>query len=335
MGQQISGGTVIGIPVDSYGNKLNDLHQTQQPPTVTSITYDPDTDLTKFKIPKPADLSSFSKIEDGKLKIAGIFHPVESTSQVTTNPPYNPNGSGSAYTEYFVFLKGDHSSIPVGSGFRLYDDDDVGLSDSPLPRTDLVNETMKNYYKPAFIDVVDAAIEDPAKDHNPRKYVTFKANDDVSSLFTVADDAIDLTDRKELWTCPLVACYQREQEVDIDPNTYSAGENEAAGFGLTTNFSTFPNREISTVYVETCRDRVTETIRNVPYANVSTESMITAVSAHEMGHQPGSGDSDGEIAHAEFGLMTAGVAGNLLGANALKFNAPSILRFRIAQRWSE
>jgi hypothetical protein len=193
---------------------------------------------------------------------------------------------------------------------------------------------MKDYYKPAFIDVVNAASEDPSKDHNPNKYVSFRTNDDVSSLFTVADDSADLTDRKELWICPLVACYQREQEADIDPNP-PAGDGEAAGFGLTTNTALFSNFELSAVYVETCRDQVTKILQAFPNANLSTELMILAVSAHEMGHQPGLGDDDGEIAHAEEGLMIGGVAGDLSGPNALKFKAASVLRFRKAQRWSE
>lgn len=342
MGEKKGDGSVVGIPVDAYGNKLNDLHQTLQPPTVSGISYDSATDLTKFKIPQSIDPSSFSNLENGRLKIVGVSHPVDSTSQVTIVVPPTPYGPSGTYMEFFVFVKGnlvkedpeDPSAIPVGSGFRLYDDDDTGLAGAPLPRTDLVNEQMKDYYKPAFIDVVDAAKEDPSKDHNPNKYVPFRANEFVHSLFTIANNAVDLTDRKELWTCPLVACYQREQDADIDPNE-STGDDEAAGFGETNKMSPYSAYEFSAVFVETCRDSVTRDLENYPNSSISTESMIVATSAHEMGHQPGPGDGDGEIAHAEEGLMTGGVAGDLFGPNALKFRAKSILRFRISQRWSE
>ncbi len=43
----------------------------------------------------------------------------------------------------------------MNSGFRLYDDDDRGLDVTSLPRTDLVNQQMKNYFKPAFLEVAE------------------------------------------------------------------------------------------------------------------------------------------------------------------------------------
>ncbi|MEO5713282.1 MAG: hypothetical protein ABIT37_07320 [Luteolibacter sp.] len=339
MGEVKSDGSVIGISLDAYGNKLNDLHQTQEPPTIQDISYDSATNLTKFTIPQPVDLSSFLDLENGHLKIAGVSHPVDSTSQATRFVPPPPQIAQTTVTEYFVFVKGhfspdgDFPSVPEHAGFRLYDDDDDGLTEPPLPRTNLVNSIVKDYYKPAFIDVVDAATEDPAHDYNSRKYVPFRANDDVSSLFTVADDAVDLPDRAELWVCHLVACYQREQEADIDPNTYPTTENEPAGCGLTTNLNSSPHSEISAVYVETCRDSVTKLLESHPSYPISTELFIAAVVTHEMGHQPGTGSADDD--HFESGLMGEGATGELFGPRALKFKVESILRFRKAQRWSE
>ena len=76
---------------------------------------------------------NFEPLENGRMIVQSISHPVLSTAS------------------YSVVVSGDHSSVPVNSGFRLYDDDD-SLDVPALPRTDLVNPQMKDYFKTAFIE---------------------------------------------------------------------------------------------------------------------------------------------------------------------------------------
>ncbi|MES2995390.1 MAG: hypothetical protein V4733_01105 [Verrucomicrobiota bacterium] len=312
------------IPEDAFGNKLNDLHGTEQVPAILGASYDPATNRTRFRIPPPNDFSSFSTLENGILKIQGVRHPVPATE---ASDPWLPDDFG-------VFIEGDHSAIPVGSGFRLYDDDDLGLNAASLPRIDLVNEQMKSYYRKGFIEVVDAAKEDPGKDHNPNKNVPFRQNESVVALDTIADDSIDLTDRNELWTCPVVACYQREQDSDIDPNVTNFGDAESAGLGETNKIG-FRDSEFSAVFAETCRDNYATLPLNPSRNPISLAEFIVIVASHEMGHHPL--EKGAEQDHAEGGIMGEGSSDVPLykSKGEAKFTPHSISRFRKTTQWSK
>lgn len=75
-------------------------------------------------------------------------------------------------TTHLVQVPGDlRPTVPLGSGFRLYDDDDFGLLEEALRRIDLVNDQMKDHFRVSFIEVVDAGVfniytHDPFRVHD-------------------------------------------------------------------------------------------------------------------------------------------------------------------------
>ena len=303
------------IPTDTFGYKRNDLsHDLNSPTILTKLS---DGTNTSFGIPGITDQSSFLDLENnGRMIVQSAEHPVIATTLFENT--------------HFVQIPGDLSNVPLGSGFRLYDDDDFGLDAAPLPRQNLVNDQMKNYFKPSFVEVSDASA------FNPRKTVPLHLNEDVSTNLygqssTVVDDARDLTDKNECWVCPLTAAYQGPFNVDNDPDD---GENTR--FGET---ATYGENDHSTVFVEGCRENYDALLRShnpesVAIAIESTNEWIVAALAHEMGHQPGH-QSELED-HNEGALMTAGMADvSAFQSEEAKFSPATMLRFRKSKRWSE
>ena len=231
-----------------------------------------------------------------------------------------------------VQISGDLSNVPLGSGFRLYDDDDFGLDAEPLPRQDLVNDQMKNYFKPSFVDVIDAA------EFNSPDLVPLHLNEDVSenNPVTVVDDKRNLTDKKECWVCPITAAYQGSPfEGDHDGETnFDFGETVPHG-----NYAAESYYDHSTVFVETCREMYeNETAlrsfrpNKVTNARTALKKWITAIASHEMGHQPGNQEDD----HPEGGLMAGDSEGIIhTSPESAEFSAKTVLRFRNANRWSK
>ncbi len=305
------------IPLDQFGYKRNDLSWDLNPPAINALI-DGETN-TLFFIPQISDQSSFDTLEHGRIMVQSIEHPVIGSGHYGISP-------------YFVSVPDSYPNVPLGPGFRLYDDDDFGLVDPPLPRLDLVNEQLKSYFRPAFVEVVDAI------DFNPpnRREVPFHVNEDVSTngygmSSTVVANVKDLQDRKACWVCPVTAAYQGPQTEDKDPNS-----DESTLYGET---ATYGADDHSTVFVEACRELFEVSLRDpksetVSAANVRLGKWISASLGHEMGHQPGHDSADSN--HNEGGLMSAAMDGvsSITPENA-EFRPVTVRRFRKSNRWSE
>lgn len=311
--------SMAGIPIDAFGYKRNDLSSTTAAPTITSIN--PNGAVagsTTFGLSAISDLSSFSDVENGKFFVGGISYDVTDTNQ----------GGFPGFANYQVTIT-DQPSTTVGSGFRLYDDDDFYLPTAPLPRTDLVDELFKSYYKTAFIDVTDCASYNEAT----KRIIPFKTNDD----FQYASQAAlmrSVPEKDALWVAPITTCYQFDTTEDFDPFY------EEPTFGVTGDFS---GSAQSAVFVETCRDRYTDSFLVVvqggnPQTGTNAlnnlKKFISAVAAHEIGHQPIE-DPSGDIAHAEGGLMAGGLSGiSPTNPEQEEFYPLTISRFRKTHKWS-
>ncbi len=303
--------SMAAIPMDSFGYKRNDLSYDLGSPVI--LTKLSDGTNTTLGIPTITDQSSFSNLEKGRMIVQSIERNVIGTSTFG-----NTN---------LVTVSGDLSNVPLGSGFRLYDDDDFGLDSAPLPRNDLVDSFMKDFFKPSFIEVVDAGT------FNPRKFVPFEPNDNLQ-YFTVVNDSKDLTEKDALWISQLTAAYQFGYADDGDPN------DELPVLGGT---RVFGNYEHSTVFVESCREEFDSDFRLVADQGVNPQvaakalvllkKYITATATHEIGHQPGT-DEIGDEDHAEGGLMREGGT-DPNNPEEFVFSPKSIHRFRISIKWSK
>jgi len=212
----------------------------------------------------------------------------------------------------------------IGGWAKLYDDDGRGLTGNQLPRLDLINDELKSYFKPAFIDVINAQA------YNNNKIVSFKKNEDVYSNSTVIGHAKDLIDTPYNWCCTIVAAFQGLEDADGDPE----GANESRGCGDTAEIG---ENEISAVYVETCRETFSDKFKSddetylAPW-RIRYNRMITAVLAHEMGHHPA--DNSAEADHAEGKIMTEGMASQDLLNFTTTFSNKTLKRFRECEQWS-
>lgn len=310
------------IPIDGYGYKRNDLSSDLANPVLLNVTQD--SNSTYFRIPAINDESSFRALENGRIVVKSVSYPVTGTSIQW------PGGNEVIFT-VSVSKTPTSTSLLVGSEFRLYDDDDTGLAEDPLDKLDLVNDQMKNYFKPSFVEVNDASAFNPVN----RRLVAFHRNEDVSvNLYgyssTVVASMRDLTDRNECWVCPLTAAYQGPQDADMDP---SSGETRRDG-----ESATYGQYDHSTVFVEDCRELYSNGFRGSP-TSVNNSRMylkkwITAVMSHEIGHHPA--EQTEAVDHSEGGLMTGAMGGvsSATPENA-KFSPTSILRFRKSNRWSK
>jgi hypothetical protein len=304
--------SMAAIPVDQFGYKRNDL-SADLTPLVFSANYNAVSARTDIRIPPISDRSSFEALDNGKLIVQSQSHPVLATY---VQIPETDN-------IHHVQIAGDHSGIPQNAGFRVYDDDDSGLNAPPLPRLDLVNETFKNAYKSAFIEVMDAA------EYNPRKIVEFYRNHPVmvgAQGFQnpgVWDDAIDLSDSRSLWVGNVVTGYQGNVAEDKDPNTEDAIEGITPG-----------SRKYSVVYVEVIREALDSLFRNPGFDNTQLNQElnknITLTAAHELGHMPGGGNETSH--HDENQLMGSGGYSN---ADSASISPTTTLRIRNTEKWQQ
>jgi len=188
----------------------------------------------------------------------------------------------------------------------------------------LVNDELKAYFRPAFIEIMDASA------YNLRKTIPFRINEDVSSLLTTLDDAKDLKDSRASWVCTLVAGFQGPVANDGD----SATGDESNRLGETPM-----DESISAVYVENCRESyrlqfLSEDENKLATARNRYMRFITAVSAHEMGHHPGAQTEDED--HDEMNLMSVGVAGfDTNEFSNARFMPKTVSRFRYCKKWSD
>ena len=211
------------------------------------------------------------------------------------------------------------------SDFRPYDDDDDGLDVAPLPRTDLVNQQMKDYFKTAFLEVTDLG------GFNLDKYIPFLPTEDVFSIYTTLDDKKEpnINDSNPLWVCHLIAAYQGPMDADMDP----AGIDESRRDGET---AAHDGIEHSAVYVEGCREAYNGVITGISGERVRLQlnKWIVATACHEMGHQPGIQTQN--VDHSEAKIMSDGMieVNSLMPENSI-FSPKTIRRFRTSNRWSE
>lgn len=307
------------IPIEG-GNLRNDLTSDIVSPEISNFLLDSSGADTILSISPISDYSSFFKLEKGNIVFQGSSHPVIGTAVIA------PGQSGA----YAVKISGNHTSYPPGTSFLLYDDDGFGLDAASLPRQDLVNDQMKEYFFPSFVDVVDAGA------YNSPNLITLSLNEDVSenNPLTVVDNEIDLVDKNACWVCPIIAAYQGPQTEDQDP----AGDPESFLMGETTPHGDYDDAdyyEFSTVFVETCRENYDTLLRSTGPGIAAKQparlkKWITAVISHEMGHQPGNELDE----HPEGGLMGAPMDVSISSPETAKFSPKTIKRFRKANRWS-
>jgi hypothetical protein len=299
--------SMTAIPADTLGFKRNDLSSLLTPPVIRNRSFAVASNETSFGIDLISDQSSFLELQNGKMITQGITHPVIGTSS------------------YQVRVAGNFANVPVNTEYRLYDDDDYGLDTSPLPRTDLVNSQMKNYFITGFIEVLDLG------GFNLDKYVPFLPSEDIGALLTTLDDKKEqnITDKNPFWLCHLIAAYQGPMEADQDPT----GFDESLRFGETVGYL---GKESSAVYVEGCREQYNNSLAGTQPSSsrINLKKWITATASHEMGHQPGTQTEAQD--HDEGLLMSKGLddVSSITSENAI-FHPKTIRRFRTSNRWAE
>lgn len=305
------------IPKDQFFKKRNDLSSNFSDPVIDDKRMNVGGTDTVFSIPKISDASSFISLENGHIWIQ------------SQNQSHPVTGTGEVLEEHLVSISGNHTTVPIGTKFRLYDDDDFGLNRDPLPQTELIDDIVKNVYRPAFIEVINAA-DFESNDYNPEKEVDFKQNHPATAayldpLHLVWEDAKNLTDKRECWVGNLIAGYQNEHSDDADPRS------EEGSDGLTPDFS----RRYSIVYVETVRESLDGSFRDIPQNDtINNEKLILDLkltAAHELGHMPGGGF--GYMHHNELQLM--GEGGADMNEDGQVFSPKSIMRFRKTRSWQQ
>ncbi len=324
--------SMAAIPEDTFGNKRNDLNSDREAPIIHGIFTGNGNAFTEYQIDYVNDLTSFESLENGRFKVGGVFHDVSLTRKV---PPGVDQDA-----ESYVTLTGTQTGISANMGYRLYDDDGFGLAANPLPRTDLISDDIvKNVYRPAFIEIVDA--NSYGNLYNSNKIVEFFRNHPlVVGTFAnqnagVWDDAKDIFGKKSLWAATVVAGYQGDVNADGDP--YSEGPPDD---GLTPGRSpTFHgDAKYSVVFVEHNRDILESNFRNTPNdhpaLNTEVDLRIKLTAAHEIGHHPQFLLANAH--HDEGALMQEGGYkgfGNV-GPDT-KFSPDSIKRFRSTLSWQK
>ena len=273
------------ISEDAFGNKRNDLNSEIVNPVILRV--DPLGAVlgkTEFEIGHVSDLSSFSNPQNGRFKVGGVSYPMITTRTIAEDFDQAP--------ESYVTISAVHPPINAGMGYRLYDDDDFGLNRDPLPRTDLIDEIIKNVYKPAFIDVVSAAA------WNASKEITFYRNapELVGALrlsFGVWADALEpeLVGSENLWCATVVAGYQGNVNEDSDPKTEGPPTEGITPVRMIAGAPyTHDEARYSIVWVENVRDTLDELFRNpssdLVSLNTELDRRIKLTAAHEIGHQP-------------------------------------------------
>lgn len=308
--------SMIEIPKDNYNYKRNHLSPFGTIPSIYDVSVFTPTN-TRIRISDIDDFSSFETLENGHIIIQSIEHSV-----IDTNRSIYSNPELGEYNHFFVNISGGIGSNVINSEFRLYDDDDFGLTRNPLPNLTLASEkinnkeVMKDLFKTAFIEVADASL------FNARKDFEFYRNYAIGPLFDgMYDDNIDVPDSGNLWAVTVISAYQGELSDDNDPHTESESEGATPGIGAS----------FSVVFVETIREsndaflRMPNTDKIALNNEVRKRIILTA--AHEIGHHPHYRHGNGH--HLEDGLM--GPDGYLNGDT---FWAPSILRFRKTLKWT-
>ena len=304
--------SMAAIPEDSYGYKRNDLSNGIDP-RIVNAQYLASTGLTSLEISPVGDVFNFENLENGRLIVQNQTHLVAGTYSSSYENIY----------QQFVNIAGNHSSIPLNSGYRLYDDDGYGLATNPLPRLNFADQALRILYNPAFVEIIDAAAFNPSH----RRTLAFVANRGVNGGVLAPgddfwDELQDINDSKSCWCSRIIAAYQDIETDDHDPMS------EGISTGLTPSF----RRHFSVVYVETARDEFDGLIR-AGYPNILdlVEYGIILNVAHEIGHMPGEASEASH--HSEGGTMAEQITVNINPPTI--FSPATIHRFRNASRWQK
>ena len=198
---------------------------------------------------------------------------------------------------------------------------------------------MKNVYKKAFVDVVDAGT------WNETKEISFYRNapELVGALqlsYGVWADALDskLVGNENLWCATIIAGYQGKVNLDSDPATEGPPTEGITAVRMVNGQPyTTDEARYSIVWVENVRDTLDVIFRNTNEdnnaLNVEIVRRIKLTAAHEIGHQPHY--MLGEAQHDEGGLMQEGGDGSIGGGVNSEFKAKSVKRFRSVHKWRE
>jgi hypothetical protein len=252
-----------------------------------------------------------------------------------------------------LILWGDPGPDIVGVDFTVRDDDPYFADPNAprqLPRPSLLDGNIVQAYRDAYIEIVEAD-----SSLNLVNIVDWRSNLTAIEMYSDylqlqgISAQWDLGSSNGYWARHLVVCYQ--------PGTYEDGdgdEHENCGisdnclapnqpyplgglsalpnidkvFGLTVRNEVFFDTALTTVYLETVRDEITD----------PTAQKLWQVVAHELGHMTldQAGDTPpGGAAHAEGGLMSGPPEGNQLQdiPGMQRFTGITLRRFREAKRW--
>jgi hypothetical protein len=320
------------IPIGAFNYKRNDLNADVETPRILQVN--PNGSVagkTELEIRVVTDKSSFQNIQNGQFLIGSSYYPVIATRSIDEGLDQAP--------ESFVTISDSHPAITVGMDYRIYDDDDYGLNRDPLPRTDLIDDVIKNVYKKSFVDVIDAAA------WNTTKEISFYRNapELVGALqlsYGVWADGLDakLVGNENLWCATIIAGYQGNVSLDSDPSTEGPPTEGITAVRMVGDdpYSSDEAR-YSIVWVENVRDTLDVNFRNPNEdnnaLNMEIVRRIKLTAAHEIGHQPHY--LLGEAHHEEGGLMQEGGDDSIGGGENSEFSAASVKRFRSLHKWRE
>jgi hypothetical protein len=321
-----------GIPLDVYLNKRNDLNSDVENPIIRDVNpQGSSAGQTEFEIEFVSDETNFLSFQNGRIKTGGEYYPVIATRSINAGLDQAP--------ESYVKIVDGHPTITANMGYRLYDDDDFKLNRSPLPRLDIVDDVIKNVYKPAFIDIRDASA------WNLTKEIPFYRNapELVGALrlsHGIWADALDaaLLGNENLWCTTVIAGYQGSVTEDSDPKTEGPATEGITPVRMVAGYPyTDDEARYSIVWVENIRDNLDDILRNPgsdnPATNEEIVRRIKLTAAHEIGHQPSYMQGEGH--HDELGLMQEGGDDGIGPGENSKFRALSIKRFRNVKKWRE
>jgi hypothetical protein len=260
--------------------------------------------LDTTALPGPANFYENGYIKKGSIE----FDIIENTSStITIN--FNAPTSSPPMDQLNQFLTGS---------FEVYDDDAIGLTQDPLPRSNLINAEIKKMYVHAYID-----IEEVGPDLNPNRELPYESNNNVLNPWTALDNAQDMKgeDRAAYWNHLLVVAYQPQDAYDSDPNS----ENKLLGATIKPGILPLYN-SYSVIFVEAIRDLYDASRNNPTQMQKDVQDKIEQITGHEIGHAPG-GESEAHD-HGEGGLMTEGAE-----SGVKEFTPATIRRFREAEKW--
>ena len=231
--------------------------------------------------------------------------------------------------DYTVTLIGEPSSAQQSVlAWNIVDDDSRGLSADNLPvlhRLNLISDSVKQKYEPAYITIVDV----DELGLNPDKIVAFDLNltdfDQTFNTSSINDEDNLAAHAKDeaFWNQLVVASYQGRLDNDADPNL---GESPIdAGLNMDNVYS----EKYATVFLEGARELYYAMFKSsdpdtVSLGNELLREDICKVVAHEIGHSPGPPSPDAD--HNEGGLMRSDYGPS-------DFSAKTLKRFREANSW--